>query len=231
MVIFDNQLFKGVRDRNSARLLADMEFRKCVFDNCSISITQDVARRSVVRNIHLINCTAKSCGVEPAIIEDVVIDGLKTNGKLLQAWGAAFRHVTLKGAIDRLMLSPVVVLTDLDSPINRAFAKANAEYYASVDWALDISCAEAKELEIQGVPAHLIRRDPETQVVVTAEKAIRHEFTKLQYGETHWNFSIQFMLNRGDTDVVLVAPKKSPKFKVLLAGLEMLRKEGIAEPD
>lgn len=231
MNIIDSQLFKGLRDRNSARLFADMEFRKCVFDNCSISITQDVAKRSVVRNINLVNCTAKSCGIEPAIVEDVVVDGLKTNGKLLQAWGAAFKHVTLKGAIDRLMLSPAVVLTDPDSPINRAFAKANAEYYSSVDWALDISCAEAQELEIQGVPARLIRRDPETQVVVTSEKAIRHEFEKLQYGETHWNFSIQFMLNRGDTDVVLVAPKKNPKFKVLLEGLKMLRKEGVAEPD
>lgn len=231
MEIINSQLFKGLRDRNSARLFADLEFRKCVFDNCSISITQDVTRRSVVRNVSLINCTAKSCGVEPAIIEDVVVDGLKTNGKLTQAWGAAFKHVTLKGSIERLMLSPAVVLTDPDSPINRAFAKANAEYYASVDWALDISSAEAQELEIQGVPARLIRRDPETQVVVTAEKAIRHGFEKLQYGETHWNFSIQFMLNRGDTDVVLVAPKKSPKFKALLEGLKMLRNEGIAEPD
>jgi hypothetical protein len=226
-----NRVFKGLRDRNSARVFADMEFRDCVFDNCSISITDEITKRSTVRNVRLISCTAKSCGIEPAIIENVLIDGLNTNGQLLQSWGSAFKNVTLKGPIDRLMLSPTVVPTDPDSPVNKAFARANAEYYSGVDWALDISQAEAKELDLRGIPARLIRRDPETQVVVKADKAIRNRFHKLDFGETPWYFGIKFMLERGEADVVLVAPKGSPKFKSLLASLNMLREAGIAEPE
>lgn len=231
MNTFENKIFKGLRDRNSARVFADMEFRDCVFDNCSVSITEEVTKRSTVRNVRLINCSVRSCGVEPAIIEDVIVDGLKTNGQLLQVWGAVFKNVIIKGKIDRLMISPIVVLTDPASPVNKAFVRANSEYYSAVDWALDISQVEAKELEIQGVPARLIRRDPETQVVVTADKAIKKGFDKLDFGKTHWKFSIQFMIERGESDIVLVAPKKNPKFQMLLDGLQMLREAGIAESD
>jgi hypothetical protein len=161
----------------------------------------------------------------------VLIDELNTNGQLLQVWGAAFKHVTLQGRIDRLMLSPAVILTDPDSPINKAFASANSKFYNEMDWALDISQAEASELEIQGIPAQLIRRDAETQVVITAANAIKNGFDRLNFGKSHWNFSIQFMLNRGEKDIVLVAPKRSPKFKALLEVLQMLRSEGIAESD
>lgn len=231
MKTFKNEIFEGFRDRNSARVFADMEFIDCVFDDCFVSIADEVIKRSTIRNMRFTNCTVKGSGVKTGIIEDVIVDGLKTNGKLLQIWGAVFKNVVLKGKIDRLMLSPAVVLSDPESPVNKAFSMANAEYYNTVDWALDISQAEANELEIQGVPARLILRDAETQVVVTADKAIKNCFDKFDYGDTHWKFSIQFMLNRGEKDIVLVAPKKNPKFKILLAGLQMLRNAGIAEPE
>jgi hypothetical protein len=77
----------------------------------------------------------------------------------------------------------------------------------------------------------LIRRDPATQVVVTRDKAMQGTWRNVDLSGTHWATSLQFMLNRGDEDIVLVAPKRHRKFKVLLDGLKRLRDAGVAEPD
>jgi hypothetical protein len=97
--------------------------------------------------------------------------------------------------------------------------------------AADISQGEFEECEIQSIPAKLVRRDPETQVIVTRAKAARGEWRKLDLSKTHWGVSLNFFLNRGDQDIVLVAPKRDKKFSVLLDGLRMLRDAGVAEPD
>jgi len=58
------------------------------------------------------------------------------------------------------LLDPV----EPDSRRQRIFDEANAEYYSTVDWALDIGRGEFVELDLRSVPAHLVRRDPETEV-------------------------------------------------------------------
>lgn len=178
------------------------------------------------------NCDAKACTIHTAIIEDATVDGLKTQG-LFQVWGAVLRHVVLKGKLGRLMLSsallPVVsgVWTQADQ---RAYDDANAEYLASVDWSLDISGVEAEELDIRGIPARLVRRDPETQAVVTRQKAMSGEWRNLDLSGTHWATSIQSLLDLGLEDKVLVAAKRSKRFHDLLGGIKKLRDAGIAEP-
>ena len=185
-----------------------------------------------MRNVRLIGCEVMGCALNAAIVEDVVVDGLETHGDLLQTWGAVFKHVTLRGDIGRIMISPAVA-TGLAKPHEqRAFDQANAAYYATVDWALDIS--EARffgECDIRGIPARLIRRDPETQVVVTREKALSGEWRKVDLSDTWWGGWIELFLRDGDPDVVLVAPKRHPRYRVLLEGLRKLREAGIAEPD
>jgi hypothetical protein len=236
MQVFERQTFDGKNDsRNPGRVYSDLELRGCYFEGCSLGYSfkpYDINLRSTLRNSKLIGCSQRGCSIGPAIIEDVLIEHLKTHGQHLQTWGTVFKHVTLKGKIDRLMLSQIAKPSEpATSPTNQLFAKANDEYFSTIDWALDISCAEVKEMDIRGIPAHLVKRDPETQVVVTAERALKNNFKRLDYGKTYWGVGIQFMLNQGYKDVVLVAPKRSREFKVLLEGLQMLRREGIAEPD
>jgi hypothetical protein len=113
----------------------------------------------------------------------------------------------------------------------RAFDTANAAYYAQVDWALDITEAEFEEGEIQGVPAALVRRDPATQVVVKRSRALQGGWRQLDLERTHWATAIEFLLERGDQDVVLVAPKRHHNFPALRDGLQALRDRGVAEPD
>jgi hypothetical protein len=172
-------------------------------------------------------------GIDALIAEDVCIENLKTVG-LLQTWGIAFKHVTLRGKIGRIMLSDIVdprARTPLDLRTVQGFRQANEVHYAYTDWALDISKAEFVECDIRGVPARLIRRDPETQAIVTRDKALDGTWRALDLSRTYWSVVIDCMLQFEWNDVVLVAPKRSRQFKELLEGLKLLRKAGVAEPD
>ena len=87
--IYTNKEFSDFYDRNSGRLFQDLEFRKCRFISSSLSITRKPERRSIVRNVRLTQCEEIGCALDAAIVEDIIIDGLKT-GDLFQSWGAVF---------------------------------------------------------------------------------------------------------------------------------------------
>lgn len=228
MRTFEKQEFVRWHDRGGS-LYEDMRFVNCWFRSCGISITRDPAQRTIVRNVELIKCEERGGAIDTAVLEGLLVDGLKTTG-LLQTWGAVFKHVTLRGRIGRIMVSPAVG-TGLATPEQqRAFDVANARYYADVDWALDIREAEFEECDIRRVPASLVRRDPETQVVVTRERALRGEWRRLDLSKTYWASAIEGFLHEGDADLVLVAGKRQRKFRDLVDGLKKLRDAGVAEP-
>jgi hypothetical protein len=178
----------------------------------------------------LVQCEEIGCAVENPIIENVLIDGLKTSD-LLQCWGAVFKHMILKGNIGRIMISPIIAAGMAKPREQQAFDESNEKYYETVDWALDISEARFYECDIRGVPTCLIRRDPENQVVVTREKALLGEWKKLELSKTYWSGWIDLFLKSGDPDSILIAPKQHPNYKNWLDGLKMLRDAGVAEPD
>ncbi len=228
--VFDRQDIVNFVDRNSARTYSNMEFRYCRFVSCDISITRNPRKRTVIRNMRFYGCEVTGCSINPAIVEDVLVSNLKTHG-LLQTWGAVFKHVRIEGNIGQVMLSPFVSPAWAKPRQQRSFDEANAAYYANVDWALDIREARFYECDIRSVPARLILRDPETQVVVTREKALQGIWKQLDLSRTYWATGIEFLLEFGDDDVVLVAPKRHPKFPDLLDGLKMFRDAGVAEAD
>jgi hypothetical protein len=130
------------------------------------------------------------------------------------------------------MISPLVAPGSVTPEQQRAFDAANAEYYAAVDWALDIREAEFEgECDLRRVPAHLVRRDPETQVVIRRESAMRREWRDLDLSKTYWASAIEGFLQTGDSDIVFVAGKRDRKFRDLLDGLKKLRDAGVAEPN
>jgi hypothetical protein len=166
----------------------------------------------------------------PAVVEDVLVDGLKTSG-LFQTWAAVFKHVTLRGKIDRSMFSPFFHPGYPESQFQRVVAHANADYYAGVDWALDIRDAEFKDFDCRGVPSRLVRRDPETQVMVTRERVLGCG-DAIRAGGPFWESWLKLFIQDGwYEDGVLVAPKRSPKLKELVTGLHQLRRHGVAEAD
>ncbi len=232
--LFEKQEFESVYDQDSGALFEDYEFRRCRFVSCVLSITRDVARRSTMRRIRIVDGEEWGCSLECAVVEDAVIDGLKTSD-LFQTWGAVFRHVTLRGKIDRIMLSPILApRADGFAPEvqQRALDEANRRFYEEVDWALDIREAEFREADLRGVPGHLVRRDPETQVLVKREEAMRGSWRKVDLTGTYWDVTLDLFARKGRwTETVLVAPKRARNFEVLLKGLHRLREAGVAEPD
>jgi hypothetical protein len=227
---FEDQEFLQWFDRDSAAIYQDIEFVKCRFESCGLSITRDPRLRAIVRNVRVTKCEQRGSTVRSAILEDVIVEDFKTGG-LLQFWGAAFRHVTLRGNIGRIMMSPLIAPGNSTAEQQRAFDEANADYYASVDWALDITEAQFEECDLRRVPAHLVRRDPQTQVVIKRDNAIQGQWRKLDLERTYWASAIEDFLLEGDQDIVLVAGKRQKKFRDLLDGLNKLRDAGVAEPD
>jgi hypothetical protein len=228
--IFENEQFTAFHDRGG-NVYENLHFRKCTFISSSVSITYDPANRTTVRNVTLERCRVVGSSLRCAVVEDVLVDGLQTSD-LHHAWGALFKHVTLRGKVGRLLVTELVGPHLLHTPLQEAFDRQREAYYRDVDWALDISEIEAVELALEGIPARLIRRDPETQAVVTRQAALSGEWRELRrVQETALGLMIQDMLGRGYDDTVLVAERRARDFKQVLAGIEELRAAGVAEPD
>jgi hypothetical protein len=230
MRTFIKRKFESYSDRDSARTFSDAVFQNCLFVSSFISMTRNPTKRSVIRNVRIENCEEVGCTIHAAILEEIMVDGLKTHG-LLQSWGTVFRHVVIRGRIDGFMASQILQPGLITKEQQTLFDHANSNYYKGVDWALDISGALFEDCDLRGIPAMLIRRDIETQVVVTRQKALAGAWRNLDLARTHWPTNLELFLQQGYSDVVLVAPKLAPDFQILWQGLDLLRSEGIAEPN
>lgn len=228
--LFEKQDFSLQSDQNSGRVFEDLEFRRCRFISGYLSAAQGPELRSTARRIRITDCERFGAQIGSAIIEDAVVDGLKTHG-LLQTWAAVFKHVTLRGRIGRIMLSDLAQgHLPQDPEKQRLFDAANAAYYRGVDWALDLSEAQFEEVDIRSVPARLIRRDPRTQAVVRRERALAGTWRTLDLRDT-WEAYFEGMLRRGSSETILISPKRDRRFADYVRGIELLRDAGIADPD
>lgn len=223
--------FRGstIEGRIERGLIEDFDFASCTFDNCSIGDRGHPADRVTVRNVVMEKITQRACSIDGAIIEDVRLRDLNRlgNGPLF-FWASVFKHVTLSGKLSGIKINGV--LKPGGGRSQAAWDEANKEYYRNVDWALDISKAEFQgSISFEAVPGSLVRRDEETQVVVSRDRLARSDWRSLDYGKSAFKICIEwFLADSQYDDVVLVAPKKSKKFKEDLEALAMLRREGIA---
>jgi hypothetical protein len=170
------------------------------------------------------------------IAEDCVVDTVWFHrgiwGPQLVA-GCAFKHVVIRGNVTgglRFGISREWHRTSPPPPIaDDPFYKANAAYYAEVDWALDISEANFTDVEMSwcDIPARLIRRDPETQVVATRESVTRGDW-RAACGDSPLWVGIERFLNAGLPDTVLVAGRRSKRFEADVAAIDPLCAEGMA---
>ena len=207
------------------------DFIDCTFTNCWLSMTDKPSSKNIFRDINLVNSTQVNSGIDVAIVENVCVDGLRCIRDPFFAHGAVYRHVVLKGKLDRLVLKSLPVEAVEDPMIKEIFSESADSYYSGVDWALDISEAECHSLNIHGIPADLIRRDPATQAVVRAKNISTDSLGSLSWLGADFVMSLELFLKRGDEDVVLIAPKRKKDFQRLLGEIERLREAGIADRD
>ncbi len=228
---FINQTIESFEDYEQGKTYSDIDFIKCHFVGSEFNGNNNLVRRNLARNIKFLNCKITGGNIGAGIVENVLIDGLSV-GNHFQVRGTAFRHVVIRGKVDKLMITPYYDLFGIEAELAAGLQKANEEYYKNVDWALDISDAEFKDCDIRGVPADLIKRDPETQAIVRRDKVLDGKWKSLDLDDSGWWFSIdKILIEDGFQDVVLVASKLSKRFGHELEGINRLREAGIAEPD
>jgi hypothetical protein len=231
---FEEQSFAHILDRPAlfsrrGNCVEDLVLDACNLDNCALSIVQRPEKRTLVRNVRLTSCDQLYCTIYPAIIEDTVVDNLKCHEVLL-VYAPAFKHVVLRGRLGPISIIPHYRLdADLGSKEQRRFDTANAEYYKGVDWALDIRDALFTEIQIGGIPTALIRRDQDTQMVITRESALEGKWKSVDLTATHWPVAIERLLLHGEPSRLLIASKLATNFERQRATLHELRDRGIVE--
>jgi hypothetical protein len=171
--------------------------------------------------------------MEGAIIEDVVVENTKAGRGPIFLRGNAYKHVVFRGKIGHTeirgkMFPSTFLSAKKQEEIKCIWDDANAEFYKTVDWAIDIRDASFGSFSISGIPSHLVRRDPKTSVVVTREQAILGEWRNLPWAHGVYEITLGMLIDDGYSDVVLIACKRSRRFKDDLLDLQLLRDAGIA---
>lgn len=227
--IYDTQEIDNIHDWEG-RVYEDKIFRHCTFKTIGFSKRNDPELRTTVRNVQIESCSvSRACTLNSTIFEDVTIDRLKMLSDGLSIWGGAFKHVTMKGRIGTLTINVPSIETDGS---HETIDALNQDYYKGVDWALDISEAQfAGEVNLRYVPASLVIRDPETQVLVSKERAEKIDYQSMDFGEAGSDFYINDIFIYDLDAIVIVAPKLSPNQSNYLRAIDLLRSSGLAVPE
>ncbi|MEC4004860.1 hypothetical protein OX283_009355 [Flavobacterium sp. SUN052] len=221
-------------------------FKKCKFNTCKLSYLKnnDPSTASIIRDCEFINCIAtENTSQTGGIIENVLIQNLKNTGVIFLK-NVLFNKVVFKGEIGKVSLdskiSNNVYLFDKDDGKYKItdneiklYDDFRINYYKNIDLALDISEAEFRYCEISySIPANLIKRNPETQVLLKYEKIVKGDWKENKIlSESILKYSFNESI-REKSDVIFIAPiadkKEFPRYMELI---KILREEGIAELD
>ncbi|MFF7966090.1 hypothetical protein ACFZC3_12085 [Streptomyces sp. NPDC007903] len=214
---------RDVKVVGTGREISGYELVGCEFNGCVISQFDDPGMGLIVRDLTAERTAVKRCVVHGVRFDSVLIDGLTTSS-LLHLSGCVFKNVTLRGRIGQLMTAPPSAT--LPETAQSALVQGIVDFYADVDWALDISDAEFADADFYYVPGTLVRRDPETQFLLR-----RDLLDGVDLGDV--SPYVEIAVSRFDTtpfdSIVAVAPRRAKYFKEALAGFQELRKRGLAE--
>ena len=168
MKAISNEEFVQLFDRGGGRF-SDLSITGTRFDNCGISLTRNVQRRSTIDNVSLRDCELMNCAIGPAVITNSTISDIRT-GDLQIVWGALFGSTSLSGTCGRMKIIPQIHDPDCSAADQSAFDAERMAFYANPQNRLDISQVRPTLLEIHGVPGANLTIDRECQCVVSKER-------------------------------------------------------------
>jgi hypothetical protein len=223
--MIEKRVFDAVKSVGSDRTIEGVELDRCEFRAAHLVQYDDPGMNLVVRNVTLTRCGATGrSSLHGVRLEDVVVDTLTTTPEVWLG-SCAFRHVILRGRIGSLMVQPPPFT--MDEAQRGAFIDTIVDYYADVDWAIDISEADfTGDVNFFFVPGDLVRRDPETQFLLRRQTLAGADLepfparARIAAG--------RFELTPFDS-IVAIAPKRSKNFARIRDALEQLRSAGLAE--
>ncbi|MEU8801105.1 hypothetical protein [Spirillospora sp. NPDC048819] len=235
MIVRRGQVIVGQR-AGAGTSIEGMLIEECEITGCRIDLPGDPRQRPRFTRLTLVNNVIDQMAVQGALIEDSTVDGVRmlSDRQLFVIAGCVFCHVTFRGTFH-----VTNVLGDLlDSAPNstkEAYREANTSFYQNLikagDWALDISEVQG-EVSIRGIPSQVIRRNPETQIVMTFEQALLGEWRTIQgVMESVIGVKIGMLLDNGWPDVILATGRHRTRFVDELKILRELQRAGVAQLD
>lgn len=245
MKIIDTQKFEDLEFK-SDEIIENISFEKCEFNNIILSFRPDDVP---VNRTNLKNCIFKDCIIDgrtssqdKIYLENVVFDNIKIPNDLLRLNGTIFNKVTLKGNFDRILLNSghfgMVYVNKNESIEHIDESQLNSlnqyveDEYKNSDWALDISQGEFRECEIHNVPAHLVKRNPETQILIRYEKVKNSNWENNNKIQNSYAKYFCGRVMKTENDRVFIAPVRNKKqFVIEMEAIKILREEGIADLD
>lgn len=236
---FEKREVRGLHRFSLPNPLEHVLLDRCTFYECQAPAQTRLKDRPTIRDVTLFRCHVTASDLGPVIAEDCVIDTIWFHRGI---WGpqtvagSAFKHVTIRGRVTGALL--FVPSDDWFHSWPRPtgpsdpFFQANERYYEGVDWALDISQAEFTgiELYMSGIPARLIRRDPETQVVITRPSALEGGWRE-PLKDHYWRIGVERFLETGFQDTILVACKRGRYFQSEMESIRRLKSACIVNAD
>ncbi len=217
--------------------LGDLILRRCTFDTCQHPERVGPGDRPLVQNLSLVRCHVYACDLAPVVAEDCLIDTVWFHRGIWgpqRIAGCAFRHVTIRGNVTGSVTftpGPDWAISPSGPAVDDPFVVANRRYYDGVDWALDISEANFTSVTFwSGIPARLVRRDPETQVVLTRSRLLDDRW-RAAIADSLSQLQIESFLLTGFDDTILVASRRGRYFREDLERIERLRDAGLLDGD
>lgn len=228
MRILEGHEFTGLRSWDKQGSVEDARFVRCSFKSCSAATATAPEARLLLQNVQLISCGYQGCSLFTTVFDNVLVDGLRQSGRMpLFLWGCAFRHVVLRGVLSPPIVNANGRLTHQESD---PWPATNSAYYVNVDWALDLREAQfSSTFAFHGVPASLVRRDPETQFILR-----RDTITRIGWSGTHADLPsvlVNSFLSSGVPDTVVGVGRSSQKFDAELREFHALRERGVFESE
>lgn len=186
-----------------------------------------VGDRLTIRDVEVRQCQHWACSAYGAVFENVVVTDLRGGGRAPSfMWGCLFSRVTLRGWISGLLVRWQI--DPEDDSLSREFLAANLSRYQTMDWALDITQAQFSFVEsLPGVPAALVKRDPESHFVMTAAAArrLREESKEISV----WTVIADNLLSSPIQDTVIAVGGLGKKLRTDLAAARALRDRGLLQ--
>lgn len=226
MEIIRDQSFHSLYDLETGRVIEDTVFTGCTFSNSFFSTVNDQLIRSTIRRCRFENCRTNRCTIGPALVQDVVVENLRSTDEVIVR-AAIFEHVTLKGRIDKLLFRGKYRDLHTSPELTLQINQETARYLETVDWSLDIREAQFKECDISNLLFRLVRRDPETQVVIRRDMLLDGRWRDV-LGQSHEfvSFVLKIFIESGSEEYILVAPRRGD-YRPTMQAIEALRKAGI----
>lgn len=210
---------------------SDIAASGCQFNQCHVRMP--VRGWNRFADISLRDVSHWNCEISGAVLERVTLHNLKKIGSApLFVSACLFKEVKLSGRISGLKIN----LHGATFPSTRtdAWNTATRRFYEEVDWAIDISDAKFSGggVTFEALPGYLVRRNPQTQVLVRREAHQKTDWRAMDYQGTAIDYALSWFDQDSIFDSVVIAARSDAKNAQRdMAVLSMLRTAGIANQD